>query len=540
MNKPVIAQMMFRHLVFFAIVLCTLFGVCSTAGAVEPGPTDIDDLFDWITSLQYTDPSLPSYGAIKVHHTSGHVVSPDSSFFQVQPYFANLGVVGLLKAEVETVSHEAALAVAERWINWYLKHRRPYENNSSHSPGMVLDHWYLEDGTGETTAPRYCEPPPNPHNPLADCDHDDATDSYAATFLGLVWTYYQEGGNTQFLTDPGKKAKFETIGEVILELQQADGLMWAKHDHPVKNLMDNSEVFWGLQSMANLEREVFGDPVAALHYEMVAEDVRQGIERDFFDEASGLYRRWAKDAEGEFSEADFNFNPANPKPPPSWYADTVALVWPYLFGVINPSSDRAVMQMKVLHNTWNGSIWGNEHIEYMMPDWTRNLQPAGDPWTSIGYAALLVGAEEQALTHAQLVKSEKLPPNAIFPWPFTVNDAGWLLRTLSSASEACKAARSEAAPLPQTFSMAQNYPNPFNSSTVIRFALPESQDIELGVYNLAGQKVATLAESRREAGVYAIDWDGRDNRGREMASGVYLYRLQAGGQVKSRKLLLLR
>ena len=95
---------------------------------------------------------------------------------------------------------------------------------------------------------------------------------------------------------------------------------------------------------------------------------------------------------------------------------------------------------------------------------------------------------------------------------------------------------------PETFTLSQNFPNPFNSGTVIRFALPQHEDIELVVYNLAGQQVATLADGVRQAGNYSIHWDGRDNAGRELASGMYLYQLQvkAEKQVKTRKLLLLR
>ena len=64
--------------------------------------------------------------------------------------------------------------------------------------------------------------------------------------------------------------------------------------------------------------------------------------------------------------------------------------------------------------------------------------------------------------------------------------------------------------------------------------------MELALYNLAGQKVLTLAKGHREAGPHTARWDGRDDQGRARASGVYLYRLQAGGQVETRKLLLLR
>ena len=93
---------------------------------------------------------------------------------------------------------------------------------------------------------------------------------------------------------------------------------------------------------------------------------------------------------------------------------------------------------------------------------------------------------------------------------------------------------------PTDVALDQNYPNPFNSGTVIRFSLPQSQEVALTVYNLAGQQVATLVEGMRAAGTYAVRWNGRDYQERELASGLYLYRLQAGDRVETHKLLLLR
>ncbi len=75
---------------------------------------------------------------------------------------------------------------------------------------------------------------------------------------------------------------------------------------------------------------------------------------------------------------------------------------------------------------------------------------------------------------------------------------------------------------------------------MIRFVLPAREEVGLALYNLAGQQVATLAQGAREAGVYTLTWDGRDGHGNALASGVYVYRLQAGGQEQTRKLLLLR
>ncbi|NKB69759.1 MAG: T9SS type A sorting domain-containing protein [Candidatus Latescibacteria bacterium] len=94
--------------------------------------------------------------------------------------------------------------------------------------------------------------------------------------------------------------------------------------------------------------------------------------------------------------------------------------------------------------------------------------------------------------------------------------------------------------VPQTLGLAQNYPNPFNSDTVIRYTLPQAGHVVLTVYNLAGQQVARLVEGQRPAGVSTVRWDGADAVGRELASGVYLYRLQAGAKIATRKLLLLR
>ncbi|MBI2503069.1 MAG: T9SS type A sorting domain-containing protein [Candidatus Latescibacteria bacterium] len=109
-----------------------------------------------------------------------------------------------------------------------------------------------------------------------------------------------------------------------------------------------------------------------------------------------------------------------------------------------------------------------------------------------------------------------------------------------AAPVATAVAEERTAALPQSFTLFQNYPNPFNSSSVIRFSLPASGEVELAVFDLAGQKVAVLAGGMREAGAYTVRWDGRDEQGHELASGVYLYRLQSGAQVETRKLVLAR
>ena len=93
---------------------------------------------------------------------------------------------------------------------------------------------------------------------------------------------------------------------------------------------------------------------------------------------------------------------------------------------------------------------------------------------------------------------------------------------------------------PASAALYQNYPNPFNSETAFRFDLAQRQKVELGVYNLEGQKISTLLNESRSAGSYTVRWDGRSDNGRLSASGTYLYRLKTGNQIETRKLILLR
>lgn len=94
--------------------------------------------------------------------------------------------------------------------------------------------------------------------------------------------------------------------------------------------------------------------------------------------------------------------------------------------------------------------------------------------------------------------------------------------------------------LPQRMTLLPAYPNPFNPTTTIHFSLSHAVEAELAIYNLLGQRVATLVKGLQEAGPQVLQWEGRDDAGHELASGVYFCRLQAGTQVETRRLLLLK
>ncbi|UCD17475.1 MAG: T9SS type A sorting domain-containing protein [Candidatus Zixiibacteriota bacterium] len=94
--------------------------------------------------------------------------------------------------------------------------------------------------------------------------------------------------------------------------------------------------------------------------------------------------------------------------------------------------------------------------------------------------------------------------------------------------------------LPREFALDQNTPNPFNPSTIISFALPRTSDVTLFVYNILGEKVRTLINERLQAGVHRVTFDGRDDEYRDLASGIYFYRIRAADFTQSKKMMLLK
>jgi hypothetical protein len=93
---------------------------------------------------------------------------------------------------------------------------------------------------------------------------------------------------------------------------------------------------------------------------------------------------------------------------------------------------------------------------------------------------------------------------------------------------------------PLELALAQNYPNPFNPMTTIRFDLPKKERVRLAVYDCAGREIARLIDGEREAGANEVPWDGKDARGAVAGTGIYFYRLMAGKQVLTKKMVLLK
>ena len=94
--------------------------------------------------------------------------------------------------------------------------------------------------------------------------------------------------------------------------------------------------------------------------------------------------------------------------------------------------------------------------------------------------------------------------------------------------------------LPERITLAQNYPNPFNPTTSISFTLNQAVQLELDIYNIAGQKVKTLTNGLYPAGDHTVNWDATNDDGGSVASGVYFYRLQSTTNEEVKKMVLIR
>jgi len=127
-------------------------------------------------------------------------------------------------------------------------------------------------------------------------------------------------------------------------------------------------------------------------------------------------------------------------------------------------------------------------------------------------------------------QGKSLPSTMWWTW------SGYLFKGTVAPEASAIAERAE----PGKFVLEQNAPNPFNPTTTIRFSLAKSGDAKLAIYNTAGQLVRTLVDGDTDAGVHTVVWDGADNTGRQVSSGVYVYRLVSGENHTVHRMVLVR
>ena len=130
---------------------------------------------------------------------------------------------------------------------------------------------------------------------------------------------------------------------------------------------------------------------------------------------------------------------------------------------------------------------------------------------------------------------EETPPGTMVPFKVTITSDGypfWIDTFTIEVVEIPDDIDVELSELPTEFALEQNYPNPFNPSTTFKYEIPKESYITLKVYDILGREVATLVNGQQKAGYYEIDWNASNN-----SSGVYFYKIQAGGFVDTKKMI---
>ena len=94
--------------------------------------------------------------------------------------------------------------------------------------------------------------------------------------------------------------------------------------------------------------------------------------------------------------------------------------------------------------------------------------------------------------------------------------------------------------MPEKFTLHQNYPNPFNPVTTLRYDLPENGHVNIIIYDMLGRQVKTLMDQTQDAGYRSIIWDATNDYGKPVSAGIYLYQIQAGEYMQTKKMVLLK
>lgn len=194
----------------------------------------------------------------------------------------------------------------------------------------------------------------------------------------------------------------------------------------------------------------------------------------------------------------------------------------HISGTITRSDNRRGESNAVIYAMENGV-----HVASAIPDDQGNYFMSGVPAGE--YRVMATGASGTGYFGGSNINNAQ---------PVSVGNgvsASTVNLTLSGATSVAAATE-----LPKDFALAQNYPNPFNPETTIPYQLASRSKVSLVIYNALGQEVRTLLASTQEAGLYTARWDGKDNLGRQLPTGVYLYRLHAGEMTFTKKMIYLR
>ena len=411
--------------------------------------------------------------------------------YKISPYESNFAANALLDDPTSL-----NLAVVKNWMTWVFNHLNP--------DGSIYD-YYIDKMSGGTELPSI-----DAYARDGNIPDYDSKDSYAATFLTLARKYAEVvPADTSWLR--GYSDQIESIGKALyscvddsahqFSADNNDGLTVAKTDYQVKYTMDNSEVNEGLRDMVWLEENI-STYHNAFFYQNLLNNSNTGFS-NLWDDAVTTYYVAEGSQAGNWS---------------TFYPDATCQLWPIWCGVISPSSPRAVR----LYSTFNSYY----------PDWQNGNYYDPFPWAALSYVAATMN--DSSRVNSYLAYVQGLLNKGQYPANWYNGEAAFTLRAaarMRTVTGVIEAGRQ----IPTSLKLEQNYPNPFNPTTIIRIYLNQSSMMSLTIYNMLGQLIKVVDQSYKPAGGYSYDV----NMG-NLASGIYVYALQQGTSVISKKMILVK
>jgi len=373
------------------LLMIFLGGFMATAAA-QNYQTNITAASNWLAST-----SNP-----RVTLADGAVVDGANSA-RINPYFANLGVIGWTKDPNHYTN-------VKNYMEWYWNHvswpRNFNVSGCTVNPASGALYGAINDFDVASNGAETPVPDPDAQGN----HHPDSTDSYAGTFLSLAYAYYQTGdANAQAyirsITIGPNGDRLDYVGEVVIATKQTNNLTCARPDFNIEYLMDNAEAYRGLRDLQTLYTAL-GATSKASFYQAHADQMLNAIQAALWNASNSDYF-WYTTVTSASGTVNWN----------AWYPDAVSQVFPIALGIIQPTDTRAI-------NLWNTfqSHWQNQ--------WTSLSTGDSYPWVIVGYAAALMGDTADANTFITNLQNtyvnNNFVGNASHFW--STNEAGWFIR----------------------------------------------------------------------------------------------------------------
>ncbi|MBE7020813.1 MAG: hypothetical protein E7411_05220 [Ruminococcaceae bacterium] len=322
----------------------------------------------WFLEQQINMPGMPIDGAfVRNKNNSTKDAATDKRYHTIEPYFVNLGCLGLLD-----IPNEEAVTAVKKWIDWYIRHinREPDKYGIK---GTIY--------TRQVNADDY--------NDYRSTDDYSASDSRGTTFLILVEKLYEVTGDKEYFKS--LKADLELILDSAIFTMRDDGLTDAKNQegHYTKYLQDNIQVLMGLRAITRLEKEVFEDEPKAAHYGALAEKSYKGIE--------GM---WMED-KGEY----IYYITPNKTRLCDWtvfYGDAASEVFPILYDALSPESERAIHLYKRFNSEQPKRVVRPKETDF--------------PWMATSIISGKMGDILRANEHLATMKERYMDTGRSWPW----------------------------------------------------------------------------------------------------------------------------